>query len=52
MSDTTMSNPAEGTHMPTNEANQLLRQLLQIIKELSDRENETSVKMSMLETSS
>jgi hypothetical protein len=42
MSDTAMSDPAEGTYMPTNEANQLLRQLLQKIEEMSDREKETS----------
>jgi hypothetical protein len=47
-----MLDPAEGTHMPMNEANQLLRQLLQKIEELSDREKETSARISMLETSS
>jgi hypothetical protein len=40
MSDTAMSDPAAGTHMPTNEANQLLRQLLQKIEDMSDRELE------------
>jgi hypothetical protein len=38
--------------MPTNEANQLLRQLLQKIEEISDREKETSARMRVLETSS
>jgi hypothetical protein len=38
--------------MLINKANQLLRQLLQKIKELSDREKETSARISMLETSS
>jgi hypothetical protein len=52
MSDTAMSDPAEGTRLPTNEANQLLRQLLQKIEEISDREKETSARMSMLEISS
>ena len=52
MSDIAMSDPAEGTHMSTNEANQLLRQLLQKIEEISDREKELSARMSMLETSS
>ncbi|KAF2830940.1 hypothetical protein CC86DRAFT_430545 [Ophiobolus disseminans] len=52
MSDAAMSDPAEGTHMPTNEANQLLRRLLQKIEELTDREKETSARMSMLEASS
>jgi hypothetical protein len=47
-----MSDPAEGTRMPTNEANQLLRQLLQKIEEISDREKETSARMRVLETSS
>jgi hypothetical protein len=47
-----MSDPAEGTYMPTNEANQLLRQLLQKIKEISDREKEISARISVLETSS
>jgi hypothetical protein len=47
-----MSEPAEGTHMPTNEASQLLRQLLQKIEELSDREKETNARMRMLEASS
>jgi len=47
-----MSDSAEGTHMPTNEANQLLRQLLQKIEEISDKEKETSARISMLETSS
>jgi hypothetical protein len=36
----------------TNKANQLLRQLLQKIEEISDREKETSARISMLETSS
>jgi hypothetical protein len=44
-----MSDPAEGIHMPINEANQLLRQLLQKINEISDREKETSARISMLE---
>jgi hypothetical protein len=52
MSDTVMSDPAEGTRMPTNEANELPRQLLQKIKEISDREKETSTRISMLETTS
>jgi hypothetical protein len=38
--------------MPTNKASQLLRQLLQKIEELSDREKETSARMRMLEASS
>ncbi|KAF1346392.1 hypothetical protein EJ07DRAFT_57489, partial [Lizonia empirigonia] len=40
------------THMPANEANQLLRQLLQKIEEISNREKETSARMRMFETSS
>lgn len=51
MLDSAMPDPAEGTHMPENEANQLLRQLLQKIEEISDREKETSARMRMLETS-
>jgi hypothetical protein len=47
-----MSNSAEGTYILTNEANQLLRQLLQKIKEISDREKKTSARISILETSS
>ncbi|KAI2479944.1 Retrotransposon gag protein [Pyrenophora tritici-repentis] len=38
--------------MPANDANQLLRQLLQKIEEISDREKDTSARMRMLETSS
>jgi hypothetical protein len=52
MSDTAMSDPAEGTYMPTNEANQLLRQLLQKIKEKSEKEKETSARIRILEMSS
>jgi hypothetical protein len=47
-----MSDPAGGTRKATNEANQLLRQLLQKIEEISDREKETSARMRVLETSS
>jgi hypothetical protein len=47
-----MSETAESTHMPTNKASQLLRQLLQKIEELSDREKEASARMRMLEASS
>ena len=46
-----MPDAAEGTHMPANEANQLLRQLLQKIKEISNKEKETSARIKMLETS-
>ena len=52
MSDTAMPDPAEGTHMPTDDVNQLLRQLMQKIEEISNREKETSARMTMLETSS
>ena len=38
--------------MPTNETNQLLRQLLQRIEEISNKEKETSARMEMLETAS
>jgi sensor histidine kinase YesM len=52
MSDIAMSEPADGTYMLTNEANQLLRQLLQKIEEISNKEKETSVRIEMLETAS
>jgi hypothetical protein len=52
MSDTAMSEPAAGTHMPINETNQLLMQLLQKIEEISNKEKETSARIEMLETAS
>ena len=45
-----MPDAAEGTHMPANEANQLLKQLLQKIEEISNREKETSARIRILET--
>jgi hypothetical protein len=47
-----MLDSAEDTHMPDNEATLLMRQLLQKIEEISDREKETSARMRMLEASS
>jgi hypothetical protein len=52
MLDIAMSEPAEATHMPTNEVNQLLRQLLQKIEEIGNKEKETSARIEMLETAS
>jgi hypothetical protein len=51
VSNTAMSSPAEGIPMPTNETNQLLRQLLQKIEEMSNRDMEISDRIRMLETS-
>jgi hypothetical protein len=47
-----MLDPAEAPRVPTNEANQLLRELLQKIKEISNREKETNARIKMLETPS
>jgi hypothetical protein len=44
-----MSEPVEGIYMPTNEANQLLRQLLQKIKEISNKEKKISARIEILE---
>jgi hypothetical protein len=52
MSDTAMPYPAEGTHTPMNEANQMLQLLLQKLEEMSNGEKETSARIKMLETSS
>jgi hypothetical protein len=51
MSDTAMSDPTEDAHMQADEATLLLRQLLQKIEDMSDREKETSARMKILETS-
>ncbi|KNG46626.1 hypothetical protein TW65_06673 [Stemphylium lycopersici] len=47
-----MLDPAEGTHMPADEATQLLRQLLHKMEEMSCREKETSARIGMLEAAS
>jgi hypothetical protein len=52
MSGTAILDPAEGTHMPTNKANRLLKQLMQKIEEIYNREIEASARIRMLETSS
>jgi hypothetical protein len=44
-----MLDSAKSTHIPDNKAILLMRQLLQKIEELSDREKETSARMRMLE---
>jgi hypothetical protein len=52
VSNPAMSGPAEGNPMPTNETNQLLRQLLQKIEEICHRGVETSDRIRRLEKSS
>jgi hypothetical protein len=52
VSNTAMSDPAEGTPMPANEMNQLLRQLLQKIEEMRNRDIETNARIGILERSS
>jgi hypothetical protein len=52
VSNPAMSGPAEGNPMPTNETNQLLRQLLQKIEEIIHPDVDTSARIRMLETSS
>jgi hypothetical protein len=52
MSHTAMLDSAENTHMLDNEATLLMRQLLQKIEEIGNRERETSARMRMLEASS
>jgi hypothetical protein len=47
-----MLDSAEDTHMPDNKATLLMRQLLQKIEEIGNRERETSARMRMLEASS
>jgi hypothetical protein len=47
-----MSKPVEGIYIPTNEANQLLRQLLQKIKEISNKEKKISARIEILEIAS
>jgi hypothetical protein len=51
MPDTAMTDPAEGAHMQADETTLLLRQLLQKIEDMSDREKETSARMKILEAS-
>jgi hypothetical protein len=46
-----MLDPTKDAYMQANEATLLLRQLLQKIKDISDREKKTSARIKILETS-
>ena len=51
MPDTIMPDPAQSAHMQANEVTLLLKQLLQKIEDMSDREKEIIARMKILEAS-